>query len=117
MGELVITTITKEALPIIRYRTGDITSITRRVCACGRTHARMSKVTGRTDDMIIVRGGVNVFPTQVESILLDIGQTAPPHYQLIVDRVGAMDTLEVQVEVSQQMFSDKVRGDWRSWKL
>lgn len=108
MGELVITTITKEALPIIRYRTGDITSITRRVCACGRTHARMSKVTGRTDDMIIVRG-VNVFPTQVESILLDIGQTAP-HYQLIVDRVGAMDTLEVQVEVSQQMFSDKVKG-------
>ncbi|NLI71003.1 MAG: phenylacetate--CoA ligase [Firmicutes bacterium] len=107
-GELVLTTITKEALPMIRYRTGDITSINRRVCVCGRTHARMSKIAGRTDDMIIVRG-VNVFPSQVESILLDIGQTEP-HYQLIVDRVGALDTLEVQVEVSQQLFSDKVRG-------
>ncbi len=106
-GELVLTTITKEALPIIRYRTRDITTLTVEPCLCGRTHVRMEKVTGRSDDMIIVRG-VNVFPTQVESVLLEIGETEP-HYQLIVTRQGSLDMLEVQVEVSERMFSDKVK--------
>lgn len=107
-GELVITTLTKEALPMVRYRTRDITTLTREICDCGRTHTRMDKISGRTDDMLIIRG-VNVFPSQVESILLDIGNTEP-HYQLIVDRKGSMDTLEIWVELSEQMFSDKVRG-------
>ena len=106
-GELAITTVTKEALPIIRYRTRDITTLTVEPCLCGRTHVRMNKVTGRTDDMIIVRG-VNVFPTQVESILLEIGETEP-HYQLVVTRQGSLDLLEVQVEVSERMFSDKIK--------
>ncbi len=107
-GELVITTITKGALPVVRYRTGDITSVTRKPCSCGRTHMRLAKISGRTDDMLIIRG-VNVFPSQVESILLEIGETEP-HYQLIVDRVGTLDTLEIQVELTEQMFSDKVKG-------
>ena len=107
-GELVFTTITKEALPLVRYRTRDITSLKRQPCPCGRTHTRMAKVSGRSDDMLIIRG-VNVFPSQVESILLEIGQTAP-HYQLVVDRRGSLDTLEIWVEVSEQMFSDKVKG-------
>ncbi len=107
-GELVITTISKEALPMIRYRTRDITTLTREQCNCGRTHVRMKKVSGRSDDMIIIRG-VNVFPSQVESILLDMGETEP-HYQLVVDRIGSLDTLQVLVEVSEQMFSDQVRG-------
>lgn len=107
-GELVITSITKEALPVIRYRTRDITSLTREPCPCGRTHLRINKISGRTDDMLIIRG-VNIFPSQVESILLDIGETEP-HYQLIVDREGALDTLEIRVELTDQMFSDKVKG-------
>jgi len=107
-GELVITTISKEALPMVRYRTRDITTLTREHCDCGRTHVRMKKVSGRSDDMIIIRG-VNVFPSQVESILLDMGETEP-HYQLVVDRIGSLDTLQVLVEVSEQMFSDQVRG-------
>lgn len=107
-GELVITTITREAMPVVRYRTRDITSLNREKCACGRTHTRMSKVSGRSDDMLIIRG-VNVFPSQVESVLLEIGETEP-HYLLIVDRHGHLDTLEIWVEVSQQMFSDRVRG-------
>jgi phenylacetate-CoA ligase len=107
-GELVITTISKEALPMVRYRTRDITTLTREQCDCGRTHVRMKKVSGRSDDMIIIRG-VNVFPSQVESILLDMGETEP-HYQLVVDRIGSLDTLQVLVEVSEQMFSDQVRG-------
>ena len=107
-GELVVTTITKEALPMVRYRTRDITSLKREKCSCGRTHVRMEKVSGRSDDMLIIRG-VNVFPSQIESILLDIGETEP-HYQLVVDRVGSMDTLEVKVEVSEEMFSDRIRG-------
>jgi phenylacetate-CoA ligase len=107
-GELVITSITKEALPVIRYRTRDITSLTREPCPCGRTHLRIDKISGRTDDMLIIRG-VNIFPSQVESILLDIGETEP-HYQLIVDREGALDTLEIRVELTEQMFSDKVKG-------
>ena len=106
-GELVLTTITKEALPVIRYRTRDLTKLNAEPCLCGRTHVRISKITGRTDDMIIVRG-VNVFPTQVESVLLEIGETEP-HYQLIVTREGSLDMLEVQVEVSEAMFSDEVK--------
>lgn len=106
-GELVFTTITKEGLPMLRYRTRDISTLTLKECACGRTHVKMARVSGRTDDMLIIRG-VNVFPSQIESVLLEIGETEP-HYQLIVDRVGTLDTLEAQVEVSDVMFSDEVR--------
>jgi phenylacetate-CoA ligase len=107
-GELVFTTITKEGIPIIRYRTRDITMLKNEPCPCGRTHVRMHKVMGRTDDMLIIRG-VNVFPSQVETVLLEIGETEP-HYLLIVDRVGSLDDLEIQVEVSPTMFSDRIRG-------
>ena len=106
-GEIVFSCITKEALPLIRYRTRDISSLNYDECECGRTLVRMSKVTGRTDDMLIIRG-VNVFPSQIESVLLEMGQTSP-HYQLVVDRVGTLDTLEVQVEMTQSMFSDEVK--------
>jgi phenylacetate-CoA ligase len=106
-GELVLTTITKEGMPMVRYRTRDLTVLNRTVCQCGRTLARMSKVLGRSDDMLIIRG-VNVFPSQVESVLLGVGETSP-HYQLIVDREGNMDTLTVMVEVTDEMFSDEVR--------
>lgn len=107
VGELVITTITKEGLPVIRYRTRDITSLNLEPCACGRTHARMAKVLGRTDDMLIIRG-VNVFPSQIENVLMNIGE-AEPQYQLVVDRVNNLDQLEVWVEVSDKLFSDEVR--------
>lgn len=107
-GELVFTTITKEGLPLIRYRTRDISSLNYEKCDCGRTSVRMSKVTGRTDDMLIIRG-VNVFPSQIESVLLEIGETAP-HYLLIVDRKENMDVLEVWVEMTQDMFSDEVKN-------
>lgn len=106
-GELVITTITKEALPMIRYRTRDLTKLDKTVCECGRTHVRMHKVLGRSDDMVIIRG-VNVFPSMVESVLLNI-PGVEPHYLLVVDRKGTLDVLEVQVEVSEQVFSDEVR--------
>ncbi|BCV20431.1 phenylacetate--CoA ligase family protein [Moorella sp. Hama-1] len=106
-GELVITSLTKEALPVIRYRTRDITTLLPGACPCGRTHLRVARFTGRTDDMLIIRG-VNVFPSQVESVLLEMGGTEP-HYLLIVDRIGSLDTLEVKVEVSETLFSDKVR--------
>ncbi len=106
-GELVITTITKEALPIIRYRTRDLTTLNRESCSCGRTHVRMHKVLGRSDDMVIIRG-VNVFPSMVESVLLNV-PGVEPHYLLIVDRIGNLDVLEVQVEVSEKIFSDEVR--------
>jgi phenylacetate-CoA ligase len=106
VGELVLTTLTKEALPIIRYRTHDITAITYEQCACGRTQARIARFTGRTDDMLVIRG-VNIFPSQVESVLLSIGNTEP-HYLLIVDRKGSLDVLEVWVEVSDKLFSDKI---------
>lgn len=106
-GELVFTTITKEAFPLIRYRTRDISVLREEKCACGRTFVKMERVMGRTDDMLIIRG-VNVFPSQIESVLLNIGETEP-HYQLIVERHDNLDTLEVQVEVSEKMFSDKVR--------
>ena len=106
-GELVITTLTKEALPVIRYRTGDISSLSDAPCPCGRTLARMSRVRGRTDDMLIVRG-VNVFPSQVEAALLQV-QGIWPQYQIIVDRQpGSMDELEVQVELSPAAFSDEI---------
>jgi phenylacetate-CoA ligase len=107
VGELVFTTITKEGLPLIRYRTRDLSSLNYEKCECGRTEVRMSKVTGRTDDMLIIRG-VNVFPSQIESVLLELGETAP-HYLLIIDRVGNLDTLEVWVEMTQNMFSDEVK--------
>ncbi|CAN2041076.1 phenylacetate-CoA ligase [Candidatus Magnetomoraceae bacterium gMMP-15] len=106
-GELVFTTITKEAFPVIRYRTRDITSLNPDPCICGRTHVRMDKVSGRTDDMLIIRG-VNVFPSQIESVLMEM-ENVEPHYQLIVDRVGNLDTLTVMVEVGQNIFSDSVK--------
>ncbi|WP_053982555.1 phenylacetate--CoA ligase family protein [Niameybacter massiliensis] len=95
-GEIVFTTVTKEAMPLLRYRTRDITSLVEGPCSCGRTTVRMRKCTGRSDDMLIIRG-VNVFPSQIESVLLNLGETAP-HYMLIVDRVNNLDTLEVWVE-------------------
>ena len=107
LGELVITTITKEGIPLIRYRTRDITSMTREACRCGRTHARLARMSGRTDDMLIIRG-VNVFPSQIEAILLRI-EGVEPHYLLVVDRVDNLDTLEVQVEVDERLFSDEVK--------
>lgn len=106
-GELVFTTITKEGLPLLRYRTRDVSSLNYDVCECGRTSVRMSKVSGRTDDMLIIRG-VNVFPSQIESVLFEIGETAP-HYLLIVDRIGTLDSLEIWVEMTQSMFSDEVK--------
>mgnify|MGYP002545345057 CR=1 FL=1 len=107
LGELVFTTVTKEALPLFRYRTKDLTSICYDRCECGRTLARISRFRGRTDDMLIIRG-VNVFPSQVEAALLEIGETSP-HYMLIVDRVDNLDTLEVLVEVEERFFSDEIR--------
>ncbi|MDD2585298.1 MAG: phenylacetate--CoA ligase [Syntrophomonadaceae bacterium] len=106
-GELVITSLTKEALPIVRYRTRDLTTLDRSKCDCGRTHVRMQKIMGRSDDMVIIRG-VNVFPSMVESVLLNI-PGVEPHYRLIVERKGTLDQLEVQVEVSEKLFSDEVK--------
>ncbi|WP_321391431.1 phenylacetate--CoA ligase [uncultured Desulfuromusa sp.] len=106
-GELVITTITKEGIPLIRYRTRDITRLIKEPCICGRTHARIERLSGRSDDMLIIRG-VNVFPSQIESVLFEI-DGVEPHYQLIVERDGKLDTLEVQVEVNEQTFSDEVK--------
>ncbi|MCF8025733.1 MAG: phenylacetate--CoA ligase [Desulfobacteraceae bacterium] len=106
-GELVITSITKEAFPVIRYRTRDITSLNAEPCVCGRTMIRMNKISGRTDDMLIIRG-VNVFPSQIESVLMEI-EGVEPHYQLEVDRKDNLDTLTVRVEVSQGVFSDEVK--------
>jgi phenylacetate-CoA ligase len=106
-GELVFTSITKEAFPIIRYRTRDITSLNPEPCICGRTHIRMKRVSGRSDDMLIIRG-VNVFPSQIESVLMKTDQIEP-HYQLVVDRVDNLDTLTVKVEVSESLFSDEIK--------
>lgn len=106
-GELVFTCITKEALPLIRYRTRDISSLIFEPCECGRTTVRMTKPCGRTDDMLIIRG-VNVFPSQVESVLLNIDGVSP-HYHITVDRVNNLDTMEVQVEMSPSLFSDSVK--------
>jgi phenylacetate-CoA ligase len=106
-GELVFTTLTKEAFPIIRYRTKDISRLIYETCECGRTLVRMEKVTGRSDDMLIIRG-VNVFPSQVEHVLMGI-KGVEPHYQIVVEREGNLDTMLVQVEVSTTIFSDEIR--------
>lgn len=105
-GELVFTTLTKEGLPLIRYRTRDLTQLNREKCKCGRTLVRMSKCLGRSDDMLIIRG-VNLFPSQVESVLLEMSGIKP-HYMLIVDRVNNLDTLELKVEVDEAFFLDKI---------
>jgi len=107
LGELVITTITKEGIPLLRYRTRDITSISYEPCICGRTHARIARMSGRSDDMLIIRG-VNVFPSQIEAILMQ-AEGVEPHYLLIVDRKDNLDSLEVQVEVDERLFSDEVK--------
>ncbi|MBE6613388.1 MAG: phenylacetate--CoA ligase, partial [Ruminococcaceae bacterium] len=107
-GEVVFTCITKQALPLIRYRTHDISSITREKCGCGRTFVRMQKPCGRSDDMLIIRG-VNVFPSQIESVLLSCGNV-DPHYMIYVDRKNNLDVMEIQVEVSADNFSDQVKG-------
>ncbi len=107
-GELVITTLTKEGTPVIRYRTRDITYLKREKCACGRTTIKMHRLMGRSDDMLIIRG-VNVFPSQIEEILLRI-EGVEPHYQLIVDRQGQLDILEVQVEMNEKLFSDEIKN-------
>lgn len=106
-GELVISTLLKEGIPLIRYRTKDLTSIDHTSCQCGRTTARIARFTGRSDDMLIIRG-VNVFPSQIEAALLEMGGITP-HYLMIVDRVNNLDTLEVQVEVEERFFSDEIR--------
>ncbi len=104
-GELVFTSLDKEAFPLLRYRTRDICVLSRKKCSCGRTHVKMSKPMGRSDDMMIIRG-VNVFPSQIEAVLLKEGY--PPNYQIIVDRVNNSDTLDVNVELPPEQFSDKV---------
>ncbi len=106
-GELVFSCVTKEAFPILRYRTRDIGVVTRKPCSCGRTLVKMTKPRGRTDDMLIIRG-VNVFPSQIESVLLDLGYSA--NYRIVVDRFANFDTLEVQVEISGSIFSDTVKA-------
>ena len=108
-GELVFTTLTKEGFPVIRYRTRDICSLIYEPCKCGRTFIRMNKPTGRSDDMMIIRG-VNVFPSQIEEVLLKIGEGITPNYQIVVDRVNNSDTLEVRVEMSDKFFTDDVKS-------
>lgn len=108
-GELVFTTITKEGMPMIRYRTRDLCSLNYEKCICGRTFVRMNKPKGRSDDMLIIRG-VNVFPSQIEEVLLKIGGDVTPNYQIVVDRVNNTDTLDVQVEMSEHLFSDDVKS-------
>ncbi|MFO7946283.1 MAG: phenylacetate--CoA ligase [Armatimonadota bacterium] len=107
-GELVFTCITKQAFPVIRFRTRDISRLTYEKCECGRTTARMDRISGRTDDMLIIRG-VNVFPSQIEEVLVGIEETAP-HYQLVVTKEGRLDVMEVQVEVSPDIFTDTIKG-------
>ena len=106
-GELVITTLTKTAFPDVRFRTRDITTLFEEPCPCGRTHIRMKRITGRTDDMLIVRG-VNVFPSQIESVLLEL-EGVEPHYLIYLRREGALDDMEIHVEVSEKVFSDEVK--------
>jgi phenylacetate-CoA ligase len=103
-GELVITTLTKEALPMLRYRTRDITRVRRAPCACGRTHLRLLRITGRSDDMLIIRG-VNVYPSQVEAVLVGMTHIAP-HYQLLVERRGSLDHLTIEVEARRGVGTD-----------
>ena len=106
-GEIVFTTLTKEGIPVVRYRTRDISRLISGECACGRTFRRMERVTGRTDDMLIIRG-VNVYPSQIEQVLMGIPGVAP-HYQVVLDKRGSMDTVEVQVEVSPDLEFDEIR--------
>ena len=103
-GELVFTSLDKEAFPLLRYRTRDICVLSRKKCSCGRTHVRMSKPMGRSDDMLIIRG-VNVFPSQIETVLLNKGYT--PNYQIIVDRINNNDTLDINIELTPEQFADK----------
>jgi len=107
LGELVFTTITKEAMPLLRYRTRDLTRLHVEKCACGRTLVRMEKCMGRSDDMLIIRG-VNVFPSQVEAVLLEMSE-ASPHYQLVVNRENNLDTLEINIEIDDQFWSDEIK--------
>jgi len=107
LGELVFTPATKEAMPLIRYRTRDLTRLHADRCECGRTLVRMEKCVGRSDDMLIIRG-VNVFPSQIESVLLEMSETKP-HYLLVVDRENNLDTLEIRVEIEEQFFSDEIK--------
>lgn len=106
-GELVFTCLTKQAIPLLRYRTRDLSSLDESPCPCGRTSRRMARVTGRTDDMLIIRG-VNVFPSQIETVLMQV-EGIEPHYVIVVDKTGALDELEVKVEVSEQLFSDEIK--------
>ena len=111
-GELVITTLTKEALPMIRYRTRDITRVTRKHCACGRSHVRIKRITGRNDDMLIIRG-VNVYPSQIEAVLVALPGIAP-HYQLVVERKGSLDELTIEVESEDPTAAERVRHHVKS---
>jgi phenylacetate-CoA ligase len=116
-GELVLTTLTKEALPMLRYRTRDITRLTEEPCACGRTHRRMARVTGRSDDLLIIRG-VNVYPSQVEAFLVGFPGIAP-HYQIVLTREGAMDAITLEVELASpappdEPFVAKITTDVRN---
>jgi phenylacetate-CoA ligase len=108
VGELVITTLTREATPLLRYRTRDITRLIPGQCECGRTSIRMERIMGRTDDMLIVRG-VNVFPSQIEEVLVNI-EGVEPHYQIVIERDGALDELEVHVEMNERLISDEIKG-------
>ena len=115
VGELVFTCITKKAFPLLRYRTRDLCRLTRQKCSCGRTHVRMMKPKGRSDDMMIVKG-VNVWPSQIETVLLNQGFQA--NYQIIVDRIGNHDTIEVQVELTPEMVEDTSRtNSWREKQI
>lgn len=108
-GELVFTTLRKQGIPLIRYRTRDISALDHSVCKlCGRSLVRMKRVTGRSDDMLIIRG-VNVFPSQIESVLMSIKEIVGSHYQIIVDRVNNLDTMEIQVEMAPAFFSDEIK--------
>jgi len=106
IGEMVFTSLTKEALPLIRYRTKDLSIVNTEKCVCGRTHTRMAKPVGRTDDMLIIRG-VNVFPSQIEEVLMKIKEVEP-HYLIVVDKKKYLDTLELWIEVSEDVFSEKM---------
>jgi phenylacetate-CoA ligase len=106
-GELVFTTLTKEGFPLIRYRSRDISKLLKEPCPCGRTHRKIERIMGRSDDMLIIRG-VNVFPSQIEGVLAGI-EGLEPHYELVADREGMLDTLEIRIEVSEEIFSDEVR--------
>jgi len=107
IGELVMTCLCRQGMPILRYRTRDLTSLDYTPCRCGRTHVRLTRIRGRSDDMLIIRG-VNVFPQQIEALLME-NQNLSPNYQIIVDRVNNLDTLEVQVEMNETLFADEIR--------